>query len=122
MRPALQAYITKLLVNQKSYVHKIYANPEHVHILCELPRTMIISELVQKTKTSSSAWMKSNGQKSFEWQNGYGVFSTSQSKLDIVKEYIQRQPEHHAKLSFEDEFRLFLKEYQINFDEKYVWD
>ena len=122
IRPSLQAYFIEVASNLKIFVHEIYANPDHVHILCELPRTMTVSEIVQKLKTPSSSWMKSQGKGSFEWQNGYGVFSVSQSKLNVLKLYIQRQAEHHRKMSFEDEFRLFLKEYQIEFDEKYVWD
>ena len=58
----------------------------------------------------------------FEWQKGYGIFSVSQSKLGIVKNYILNQKEHHQKLDFKTEFRRFLEEYQIEYDEKYVWD
>ncbi|TVP51663.1 MAG: IS200/IS605 family transposase [Mongoliibacter sp.] len=122
IRRELQAYITGVSSNLKSYVHEIYANPDHIHMLFELPRTITISKYVQKIKTSSSSWMKKQGVKNFEWQNGYGAFSVSQSKLEIVKAYIQNQDIHHQKMSFQDEFRLFLKEYQIDYDERYVWD
>jgi REP element-mobilizing transposase RayT len=122
IRPELHSYLTEVIFNLNSYVHEIYANPEHIHILCELPRTITIAQLILKIKTSSSIWMKTKGVEKFEWQKGYGAFSVSHSKVEIVKTYIQKQPEHHQKWNFENEFRIFLKEYNIEFDERYVWD
>jgi putative transposase len=58
----------------------------------------------------------------FHWQNGYGAFSVSPSGLGEVRAYIQRQREHHQLTSFQDEFRAFLRRYEIEFDERYVWD
>ena len=58
----------------------------------------------------------------FYWQNGYGGFSIHYTKTQIVKEYITRQAEHHKKRSFQDEYRTFLAEFAINYDERYVWD
>jgi putative transposase len=58
----------------------------------------------------------------FFWQGGYGAFSVSQSAVEEVREYIRNQREHHKRLSFQDEFRAFLKRYEIEFDERYVWD
>jgi len=58
----------------------------------------------------------------FHWQNGFGAFSVSQSAMGEVREYIQSQSEHHKRLSFQDEFRMFLKRYEIDYDERYVWD
>ncbi len=58
----------------------------------------------------------------FYWQSGYGAFSVSQSNLLKVKTYITAQREHHQGLSFQDEFRAFLKNHQIPYDERYIWD
>ena len=58
----------------------------------------------------------------FAWQNGYRVFSIGFSQIQEVRDYIADQEAHHRKLSFQDEFRLFLKRYEIAFDERYVWD
>ena len=58
----------------------------------------------------------------FAWQSGYGAFSIGRSGVDELRKYIQGQREHHQKVSFQDEYRLFLKKYEIEFDEKYVWD
>ena len=122
IRPNIQAYIVEVASGLGVYTEEIYINPDHVHILCTLPRTLTIAELVQKIKISSSNKVSEIGPKEFHWQKGYGVFSVSQSKIKIVKGYIQNQKEHHKKITFQDEYREFLKEYFIEYDEKYVWD
>jgi hypothetical protein len=58
----------------------------------------------------------------FAWQNGYGVFSVGQSEIDRVRKYIVTQENHHRKRTFQNEFREFLTEYNIDYDERYVWD
>ena len=58
----------------------------------------------------------------FAWQNGYGIFSIGFSQIESVRDYIAGQEEHHRKVSFQDEFRQLLKRYEIEFDERYVWD
>ena len=122
IRNDLHAYIIGTLSNIGSYVNEIYANPDHVHILCTLPRTITIADLISKTKTSSSKWLKKQGIKKFGWQDGYGTFSVSASKINVVERYILNQPQHHKSISFKDELRRFFKEYDIDYDEKYVWD
>ena len=122
IRSKLHAYLTGIMANLGSYSYELYANPDHLHILCTLPRTLTIADLVSKIKSSSSKWLKLNGVNGFGWQDGYAIFSVSASKINIVKSYILNQPEHHKKVSFQDEVRRFLKEYGIEFDEKYVWD
>jgi hypothetical protein len=58
----------------------------------------------------------------FAWQNGYGIFSIGFSQVAALRKYIAGQEEHHRKISFQDEFRRFLKRYDVDFDERYVWD
>ena len=83
-----------------------------------------VAELVEEIKTSSSKWIKTKGRefRNFHWQRGYGAFSVGQSDLEAVKHYIRNQKEHHKRLTFQDEYREFLKSYGIDFDERYVWD
>ena len=75
-------------------------------------------------KTSSSKWLKTQARplQSFHWQNGYGGFSVSPAEVDAVAAYIEGQEEHHRVVSFQDEYRRFLKEYEVEYDERYVWD
>ncbi len=110
------------IANLNSYTNEIYANPDHVHILCNLPRTITVADFVSKIKTSSSKWMKTKGVADFTWQDGYGIFSVSSSKVAVVENYIRNQAEHHKKITYKDELRRFLEEYGIDFNEEYVWD
>jgi putative transposase len=122
IRKELHSYTIGVLSNLGSYTCELYANNDHIHILCTLPRTITMADLVSKTKTSSSKWIKQQGISDFDWQDGYGIFSVSASKLDIVQKYILNQPQHHLKTTFKDELRRFFKEYGIDYDERYVWD
>jgi hypothetical protein len=80
--------------------------------------------MVKEVKRSSSLWLKTKSPelRDFSWQNGYGMFSIGFSQIDSVRSYIADQEAHHRKRSFQDEFRLLLKRYRIEFDERYVWD
>ena len=122
VRAELHSYIIGTLSNLSSYTNEIYANPDHIHILCSLPRTITIAQLISKIKTSSSKWIKTRGISNFSWQDGYGIFSVSSSKIETVEKYIRNQPEHHKKTTLKDELRRFYKEYGIDYDEHYVWD
>ena len=79
---------------------------------------------IAKIKPPASKWLKTKGVRfgKFQWQNGYGVFSVNASNLHRVKKYIMNQEEHHRKVSFQDEFREFLKRYEIEYNEEHVWD
>ena len=80
--------------------------------------------MVKEVKRSSSLWIKSREASlaDFGWQNGYGVFSIGFSQISDVRSYIANQEQHHKKYSFQDEFRQLLKRYEIEYDERYVWD
>ena len=97
---------------------------DHVHILCLLSKKMTLVKLLEEVKSSSSKWIKTKDEKfsSFYWQSGYGAFSVNPTETDLVKKYIQNQEEHHKVKNFQDEYRAFLKKYDVEYDEKYVWD
>ena len=93
IRKDLHAYIIGTLSNiGPPQADEIYANPDHIHVLCTLPRTITVSELISKIKTGSTKWIKRQGITNFSWQGGYGVFSVSSSKVKVVERYIQNQP------------------------------
>jgi putative transposase len=89
-----------------------------------LSRTITIADAVGKIKSTSSLWVnQTRGLTSpFHWQSGYAAFSVSQSNLEAVRQYIRGQPEHHRKQSFQEELREWLRRYELEWDEKYVWD
>jgi REP element-mobilizing transposase RayT len=97
---------------------------DHVHLLSTLSRTCEAAEMVKEVKRGSSVWLKTQGADlaGFSWQNGYGVVSIGQSQVSAVRDYIRGQEEHHRMMSFQDEFRSILTRYEIEFDERYVWD
>jgi REP element-mobilizing transposase RayT len=103
---------------------KVGGHKNHVHVLCLLSRKVARMKLLEELKKQSSKWIKTKGQQyqKLYWQNGYGGFSIHPSQTDVVKDYISTQDEHHKKISFKYEYRAFLKEYDINYDERYVWD
>lgn len=120
----LHAYLAGVFRDCKCPSLIIGGMPDHLHALFSLHRTWAISDLVEEVKKSSSKWVKTQGKEyqGFQWQGGYGAFSVSQSAARDVKEYIANQKHHHKKVSFQDEFRALLKKYEIEFDERYVWD
>jgi len=97
---------------------------EHVHLLFQLSRTLAIADAIGKIKSTSSLWIGQTQAElsGFHWQAGYAVFSVSQSNVEAVRAYIRNQPEHHQRHSFQDELREWLRLYEIEWDERYVWD
>ena len=120
----LHPYIAKILRELKSPSLAIDGTNDHVHILFSLARVITIAELVEEVKTNSSKWIKTKGRefRTFHWQRGYGAFSIGQSNVTALKRYIRGQKQHHRRVTFQGEYRKFLKAYGIDYDEKYVWD
>ena len=118
----LYAYITGILNHIDCPMICIGGTTNHVHVLCVLNKNMALSKMVEEVKRSSSKWIKSKEPfyRQFGWQNGYGAFSVSQSKVEIVVKYIQNQEEHHKKMLFVDELKMFLREYSVEYKEEYL--
>ena len=124
IEPELHPYLAKTFRELKSPSLAINGTSDHLHILFSLARTMVIADIVQAVKTESSKWIKTNGAefRNFQWQRGYGAFSVGQSQVAEVKRYIARQKIQHQRISFQEEYRKFLRSYGIPYDERYVWD
>jgi len=120
----LFAYIGDTIKRDGGIPFLINGTENHIHILSTLPRTITLAKYIENIKRNSSRWIKGKGSDylNFAWQNGYATFSVSSSRVDIVKKYISNQKEHHKKIVFKEELILFLKEYKIDYDEKYLWD
>ena len=123
-REELQKYITGIVSNRNQKMMAIFAMPDHVHILIGLTPDIALSDLVRDIKAGSSKYISENkwvlGK--FSWQKGFGAFSYSKSQVDRIVKYILNQEEHHRKKSFREEYLDFLKKFDINFDEKYLFD
>ena len=81
-------------------------------------------KLLEELKSHSSKWIKTKGRgyENFYWQDGYGAFSVNPAKVDFVIAYIANQHNHHSKQYFQDEYRKYLEDFNVDYDERYVWD
>ena len=127
LQPILHAYIATISKNQDSPSIIVGGTNDHIHILCNLSKNIAASQLLKELKSSSSKWIKSQSQEynsnlnEFSWQKGYAIFSVSASQIDVLKDYIINQQEHHKKISFKDEYILFLKKYNVEYNEEHLW-
>jgi len=123
-RDGLYAYMAGIFQQWDSPAIQIGGVADHVHALFSLSKNHALKKIVEEVKKGSSKWMKNEGPRinEFYWQAGYAAFSVSQSNCGAVKLYIQRQPEHHRKMTYQDELRALFKKYEMPFDERYIWD
>jgi putative transposase len=98
--------------------------PDHVLLLVSLGRTISVADLVRDVKSVSSQWIHTEfpALREFAWQAGYGAFAVSLSGVPDVRKYIDGQADHHRVVTFQDEYRAFLRRHEIEWDERYVWD
>ena len=117
-------YICGIITNFKCKPLAIYCNPDHVHILVGLHPTISVSDLAREIKANSSKYINDNrlivGK--FEWQDGFGSFTYSRSHIDKVVKYILNQPIHHKKYSFKEEYLSLLKKFEIEYNDKYLFE
>jgi REP element-mobilizing transposase RayT len=120
----MHAYLATVLRNHDCPTLIVGGTEDHVHALFVLSRNYSIANIVKEVKRISSASIKTVARRysKFRWQAGYGAFSVSQSHVAQVHSYIMRQEQHHKRRTFQDEFRSFLNKYEIEYDERYVWD
>ena len=120
----LHAYLGGICKKLECYPIKVGGYTNHVHILCMLSKKIALMKLLEELKSHSSKWIKTKGAayENFYWQDGYGAFSVNPTEIDVVVSYIANQKEHHRKKTFQDEYRAFLKKYEVEYDERYVWD
>ncbi|WP_026707903.1 IS200/IS605 family transposase [Flavobacterium frigidarium] len=120
----LYKYITGIVINEGQKLIAINGMPDHIHILVGSKANKALSDLVRDIKANSSRFINEkkwiNGK--FEWQTGFGAFSYSYSQLTNVINYIQNQEEHHKKKTFKEEYVDFLKAFDIDYNNQYLFD
>ena len=124
VRAEMHAYLAQMLRALDCETRVVGGVDDHVHALFALSRKYAIASVVKEVKRTSSTWIKQTSRRlaRFYWQAGYAAFSVSHSNLDAVTRYIENQEEHHKCISFQDEYRVFLKTHAVEYDERYVWD
>jgi len=121
-RSRLHAYMGGLIKDLGGVPEIIGGIEDHVHLLLGLRATHRLADVLREVKSASSKWMHEEINKPlFSWQDGYGAFTVSASQINAVKEYIAKQEEHHHKQSFQEEYRKFLDQSGIEYDERYLW-
>jgi REP element-mobilizing transposase RayT len=117
------SYIGALCNKKKCQVLRVGGYEDHIHILCLLDKNITLVDLIRFIKTNSSRWIKGKFPEinSFAWQEGYGSFSINPQQIELVIEYIDKQKIHHGKVTFEGEYLAFLKKYNIDYDERFIW-
>jgi REP element-mobilizing transposase RayT len=120
----LYSYLGGICNKLGCQVIKVGGYTDHIHILCMLSKKITLMKLLEELKSHSSKWIKTKGEAytNFYWQDGYGAFSVNPGEVEIVTNYITNQKEHHRKKTFQDEYKVFLKKYDVTYDERYVWD
>lgn len=123
-RDELHKYIYGILANLKQYPLAVNGWKDHVHVFFEMLPVSNLCDIIQIIKSNSSKWI--NTQKfipgKFNWQDGYGGFTYSKSQRDVVIKYIMNQEKHHSKLTFREEYMDLLKKFEIEYNEKYLFE
>lgn len=123
-RDELHKYICGIVKEKDQKVYAIGGMADHIHILISLKPNITVSDLVRDIKANSSKWINEKGFVigKFQWQEGFGAFSYAQSQLDAVINYVNNQERHHQKRTFKDEYIELLQKFNIEFDEKYLFE
>jgi len=120
----LYKYITGIVTNNNQKLIAINGMSDHIHILLGIKPSISLSDLVRDIKANSSRFIneKKWTNYKFSWQEGFGAFSCSHSQLSIVVNYIQNQEKHHSRKTFRDEYIAFLENYNVEHDNKYIFN
>jgi REP element-mobilizing transposase RayT len=120
----LEMYMTGIIQNHKHKVLAIKSMPDHLHIFIGYYLGHLIPDLIKDIKTCSNKWIKERklSKYRFEWQEGYGAFTNSQSQIDKVVKYVMNQENHHKKITFKKEYLEILRRNEIEFSDEYLFD
>lgn len=119
-QPRMWSYVGGICKAENIFVHAIGGMEDHIHLLLQIPPVLSLAKAVMTIKANSSRWASDLG-KNFAWQQGYGAFGVSASKIPVVVRYIQNQSSYHKKVTFEEEFIAMLKKHGVPFDSRYVF-
>ena len=123
IRDRLYDYLGGIVRRENGVLYAIGGMPDHVHLLVRWRADISVSDFLRDLKSYSSKWVHKEfpGLQAFGWQDGYGAFSVSRSKLAEVEDYILGQAEHHAARDFKSELLALLKAHEIEYDEAHIW-
>jgi REP element-mobilizing transposase RayT len=122
IRPRIHQYLGGAIRKENGIALIVNGTADHVHILAKLRQDKALSKLIGELKANSSGWISRTfeGTAGFAWQEGYGVFTVSESQVPKVRHYIEKQEEHHRSVSFLEELKVILRAHGLPFDERYL--
>jgi REP element-mobilizing transposase RayT len=123
-RDSVWTYMAGVACNLEGHALRVGGFIDHAHLLIRIPAKVAVADCVRQIKASTSKHIN-EGRESilkFHWQDGYGAFTVSRSKVDQVLAYIDRQMEHHSTRTFQDEYLKMLADHEIEYDPKYLWE
>ena len=120
----LHKYITGIVQNEGNKLIAINTMPDHAHIFVGMKPDIAVSDLVRDVKRDSTNFVNQKllPRGKFGWQEGFGGFSYSHSQIDSVVKYILNQEEHHRRRTFREEYEAMLREFNIAYDNRYLFD
>ena len=120
----LNKYIAGIIKGKEQKPIIVNGMSDHIHSFIGLRPVMAISDLVRDIKNNSSNFIKDKGwvKGKFSWQEGYGAFSYSHSDIENVYQYILKQEAHHKEKTFREEYIDLLKKFEVEYNEKYLFD
>jgi putative transposase len=119
----VQKYVTGITTERGQKLLAVHCMPDHTHLLIGLKPSLALSDLVRDVKNGSSNFINRKGWMPgrFSWQEGFGAFSYGHSQISSVIRYIQNQPQHHARRSFREEYVRFLRKFEIDHEERFIF-
>jgi REP-associated tyrosine transposase len=119
----LHKYIAGIVTERGQKLLAVHSMPDHTHLLAGLKPSMAVSDLARDVKNGSSNFVNRKGWVAgrFSWQEGFAAFSYGHSQISDVIQYIHNQPQHHARRSFRDEYLQFLRRFEIEHEEKFIF-
>lgn len=123
-RDEVWRYMAGVCSNLQGHALRVGGYYDHAHLLVRIPAKIAVADFVRQLKSSTSKHIneRRDAVLKFHWQDGYGAFTVSQSKVEAVIRYIDNQVQHHAKRSFKDEFLKMLADHEVEHDPKYIWE
>jgi REP element-mobilizing transposase RayT len=121
--PRIAEYVGGVVRNLKGQLIAANGPADHIHLVAMVHPTLSISEFLGKLKSNSSGWIHDTlpGLADFDWQDGYAAFTVSKSGVPDVVRYVERQEEHHRKMTFQEELIQLLDRHGIEYDPRYIW-
>ena len=124
LRERLHPYVGAIVSHELGFTRQVGGTADHIHILFDLKPTITIADALRTIKSVSSGWVHREfpDLRDFQWQEGYGAFTVSASRVPDTARYIEDQEEHHRAMTFQEEFLALLRKHGIEYDPRHLWD